>query len=108
MSFEDPTASMVDARAFTAALLDAQGRTDEALGWYASLADGVFPVNPVFEGPYLPWAYERRARIHDAAGDAARARSLYVRFLEVVADPEPALQLLLDETRARVEVLEPS
>jgi len=62
-------------------------------------------VNPVFEGPYLPWAYLRRARIHDEAGEGSTALALYGRFLALASEPEPALQPLVEMARTRVASL---
>lgn len=83
-----------------AELLAETGRGAEALRWY-----GTFPDPIARDLPYLAPSHLRRARIHDAAGEAEEAAWHYRRFVELWADADPELQPEVERALARAVAL---
>lgn len=76
--------------------LQALGRDDEALRWYATLGEAA-----VHELVFLAPAHLRQAEIYDRRGDAGRAAAHYRRFVELWHDADPELQPAVAAAGAR-------
>lgn len=76
------------------------GRYEEAIPWYRHIAEAT-----TYELPYLTASYYRLGQIHEELGNPAAARAAYAELLRLWEDADPELQPLVDEVRARVEVL---
>ena len=77
--------------------LVALGRHEEALSWYASLAEGL--IDRVI---YLAPAHLRQAQIHERLGRPGLAAQHYARFVTLWQDCDPSLRPLVDEARAKI------
>jgi len=88
------------ARYLRAELLRALGRTDEAIGWYRSIAE-----RASYELVYLAPAELRLARIYDRRGDGVAARMHYGRFVELWRNADPELQPAVEEAEGRMVAL---
>jgi tetratricopeptide (TPR) repeat protein len=93
---ETPPAEVAD-RFLRAQLLEGLGREEEALGWYASLAQ-----RSSDELIFLAPAELRQAQIYDRRGDHAEAIRHYRRFLEIWDAPELPLSPQVEWVRTRV------
>ena len=87
-------------RFLRAELLRQLGRVDEAIGWYASIAE-----RSSYELVYLAPAEFRLGQIYDRQGDAEQAVSHYRRFRELWRDPDPELRPMLAEAERRLKLL---
>jgi tetratricopeptide (TPR) repeat protein len=76
------------------------GRMDEAIPWFANIAQ----IGP-YEVAFRPLAYERLAQIHDALGDMETAADYYRRFVDLWGDADAALQPRVTEARQRIEAI---
>lgn len=81
--------------------LAAARHDDEALGWYASIAD-VGYQNVL----YLGIAELRQARIHDRRGDRARAVEHYRRLVALWRECEPEQRAAREDAERRIAELE--
>jgi DNA-binding SARP family transcriptional activator len=93
--------SVVEAsdRFLRANLLRRLGRSEEAIGWYRSIAE-----RASYELVYLAPAELRLARIYDARDDRTSAREHYRRFVELWRDADPELQPAVEEAERRLAV----
>jgi tetratricopeptide (TPR) repeat protein len=80
-------ATEVGDRFLRAEILHRLGRDDEALGWYASMAE-----RASYELPWLAPSQLRLAQIYDARGQTGLARRHYLRFLTLWQDCDPPLR----------------
>lgn len=87
-------------RYLRARLLEAVGRTDEALRWYSS-----FQHQHVHHLVYLAPTHLRRARILEATDDSAQALPHYRSLLELWEDPAPEFTSLRAAAERRVRRL---
>jgi tetratricopeptide (TPR) repeat protein len=87
LTFVSPYYSAALERFIRAELLFAQGREDEALGWYQGLRE-----NNVAELVFLGPALLREAAIHRRAGREAVAQRLEARFDQLWAGSDPELR----------------
>ena len=87
-------------RYWCAELLLELGRSDEALRWYASLAD--FTPHTL---PYLAPAHLRQGEICEQLGRPADAIRHYVRVAELWANADPELRPAVDRACARLASL---
>jgi DNA-binding SARP family transcriptional activator/tetratricopeptide (TPR) repeat protein len=94
-----PPAEVAD-RYLRAELLETLGREDEALGWFASIAQRS-SGELVFLGP----AELRQAEIYERRGDRADAARHYRRLLQVWDDPDPVLARGVEWARTRLASL---
>ncbi len=99
-SMASPLFGQVFERFNRAELLKSQGRDEEALRWYANLAE----TSP-FELPYLAMAHRRRAEIYDRLGQPEPARQHFARFIELWQDADPELQPQVEAAQRRLEEL---
>jgi serine/threonine-protein kinase len=88
-------------RYFRAELLQRLARTDEALGWYGSIAE-----RAAYELVYLAPSHRRQAEIYVLRGQRDSAAVHYRRFIELWSGADPELQPAVSEARRRVEELE--
>jgi tetratricopeptide (TPR) repeat protein len=84
-------------RYFRAELLERLGREDEALGWYAAIAE-----RAAYELVYLAPAHRRQAEIYQRRGQRALAARHYRRFIELWSGADPELQPAVAEARTRL------
>jgi DNA-binding SARP family transcriptional activator/TolB-like protein len=84
-------------RFIRAELLNALGRSDEALRSYVQMADNLFHLGAP--------AHVRLARIYDHQGDRGRAVNHYARFIALWKDCDPQLKPLVMEAQQRVKEL---
>lgn len=83
-------------------LLEAAGRHEEALGWFAHLGElGSAGV------AYMPAAAMRQGQIYEALGRPDEAAAQYARFIEMWRDADPELQPIVEEVQARLDRLVP-
>ena len=87
-------------RFLRAELLRMLGRADEAIGWYASIAE-----RATYELMYLAPAELRLGRIYEARGTRTAALEHYRRFLELWRGADPELQPAVVEVEGRVALL---
>ena len=87
-------------------LLRRNGRGQDALGWYEAIADGITPVNPVFESIFLPGALMHRGDILLGLGRTQEAADRYAAFLDLWEGADQALQPHVARVRAALEELE--
>jgi tetratricopeptide (TPR) repeat protein len=87
-------------RFLRAELLQTLGREEEALGWYASMAE-----RSSDELAYLAPAELRQAEIYDHQGDRGRAAQHYRNFLQLWEAAEPELAPQVERARARLVIL---
>jgi tetratricopeptide (TPR) repeat protein len=84
-----------------AALLEAQGRLDDAARWYRTFRDfSVF--DRIYEAP----ADYRLGLIAERQGDTAEARSRYASVVRLWAGCDPEFRPVLEDARARLARLE--
>jgi len=81
-----------------AELLRELGRHEEALGWYASIAE-----RSPYELVYVAPAHLRQAEIHACLGREDEARHHRERFAELWKDCDPDLRGTLDAVKRRLE-----
>jgi hypothetical protein len=81
----------------------ARGRDDEALGWYASLAE----LSP-YDVVYLAPAHLRQGELHERRGDRQRAVAHYRAALALPGASDPAMRPVLLDLRQRVQRLTPA
>lgn len=100
----EPAASVFVAEAYDrywrAELLARDGREDEALGWFHSIAE-----RAAYELVYLAPAHLRQGEIYDRRGDRNRAARHYERFVELWGEADPELQPAVEQARKRLAVL---
>ena len=92
--------TQVYARLLRAELLDAAGRSEEALRWFASLGQTTLHALP-----YVAPSHLRRAQIYERLGEKEKAAHHYNRFITLWEDCEPALRPLVDEAEGRLAQL---
>jgi DNA-binding SARP family transcriptional activator/tetratricopeptide (TPR) repeat protein len=80
-----------------AELLRLLGRDEEALQWYASVAE-----SPPFGYLYLAPGHLRQGEIHERLGNRQQAAQHYALFVELWQECDPELQPLVVEARARL------
>ncbi|UCC84336.1 MAG: hypothetical protein JSW46_05240 [Gemmatimonadota bacterium] len=95
-----PVLAMAAERYLMAELLDAVGRSREALGWFASLG-GL----QAYEIAYVAPAHLRRAQVHERLGEPEEAAEHYARFIELWQDCDPELRPLVEEAERRLVAL---
>jgi tetratricopeptide (TPR) repeat protein len=78
------------------------GRHDEAIPWYANIAQ----VAP-FEVAHRSVAYLRLGTIYEAQGDRDRAVEYYSKFIDLWSDADPELQEHVEAARRALAVLAP-
>jgi serine/threonine-protein kinase len=93
LTFVSPLYSGALERFTLAELLRANGRAEEALGWYVGLGENSL-AELVFLGPSLL----RRAAIHEAEGRDEEAHELAVRFERLWKDADPDLRKWVQAT----------
>ena len=90
----------VEQRFRHALALETCGREQEAIGWYASIAE---------RSPWeLPWkapAARQLAGIFERQGEAARAAEQYRRVIALWQEADEVLQPMVEEARARLAAL---
>jgi tetratricopeptide (TPR) repeat protein len=84
-------------RFFRAELLRVVGRSDEAIGWYQSMAE-----RATYELAYVAPAEQRLGRIFDARGAAGDAAVHYRRFIELWKGADPELQPMVEVVQRRL------
>ncbi len=90
----------VSDRFLRAELLRMLGRADEAIGWYASMAE-----RATYELMYLAPAQLRLGWIYEARGTRTAALGHYRRFVELWRTADPELQPAVVEAERRVALL---
>jgi tetratricopeptide (TPR) repeat protein len=90
MSPESLFRSQAHERYLRAQALEALGRDEEALGWYASLG---WITAEIF---YVAPALLRSAEIYERLGDTEQAATYYRRFITRWGDCDPELRPLVD------------
>jgi tetratricopeptide (TPR) repeat protein len=98
--YSSPVISLAAERYLLAELLDATGRSREALGWFASLGN-----LQAYEIAYVAPAHLRRAQIHERLGESEEAAEHYARFVELWQDCDPELRPLVEEAERRLAAL---
>ena len=83
-----------------AELLAHEGREDEALGWFGSIAE-----RAAYELVYLAPAHLRQAEIYDRRGDRDAAVKHYRRFIDLWGNADPELQPAVNKARERLAAL---
>jgi DNA-binding SARP family transcriptional activator/tetratricopeptide (TPR) repeat protein len=91
----------VSDRFLRAELLRMLGRADEAIGWYASIAE-----RASYELMYLAPAQLRLGWIYEARGPRTAALEHYRRFVELWRGADPELQPAVVEAERRVALLD--
>jgi tetratricopeptide (TPR) repeat protein len=84
-----------------AELLADEGREDEALGWFGSIAE-----RAAYELVYLAPAHLRQAEIHDRRGNRDAAVQHYRKFIDLWREADPELQPTVTTARERLAALE--
>ena len=84
-----------------AELLADEGREDEALGWFASIAE-----RAAYELVYLAPAHLRQAEIYDRRGNRDAAVEHYRKFIDLWREADPELQPAVTKARERLAALE--
>jgi tetratricopeptide (TPR) repeat protein len=87
-------------RFLRAELLRQLGRTEEAIGWYASIAQ-----RSSYELVYLAPAQLRLGQIYDRLGDSEEAVKHYRRFRELWRTPDPELRPIVTQVDRRMKAL---
>lgn len=87
-------------RYLRAELLLAQGRAEEALRWYDSLADFM-----AYHMIYLAPSHLRQAEIYEQMGERKKAAEHYTRFVALCKNCEAELRPLVEAARERLERL---
>jgi tetratricopeptide (TPR) repeat protein len=87
-------------RYFRAELLADEGREDEALGWFGSIAE-----RAAYELVYLAPAHLRRAEIYDRRGNRDAAVEHYRKFIDLWREADPELQPAVNKARGRLAAL---
>lgn len=105
LSFDNPNFSLIRERYLMGELLRLNGQEQDALGWYAAVADGITPVNPVFESIFLPAAHVRRGDILRELGRTQEAADRYTAFLELWDGADQELQPQVARVRSVLEEL---
>jgi tetratricopeptide (TPR) repeat protein len=98
--YSSPVISMAAERYLMAELLDAAGRSREALSWFASLGD-----LQAYEIAYVGPAHLRQAQIHERLGESEEALGHYARFIELWRECDPELRPLVEEAEGRLAQL---
>jgi tetratricopeptide (TPR) repeat protein len=93
--------SLDHARYARAEALTALGRTEEALGWYATI--GYYTP---LEGHYWSPALFHRAQIREEMGDREKAIEGYTRFIDLWKDCDPEFRPMVEEAEERLSALE--
>jgi tetratricopeptide (TPR) repeat protein len=88
-------------RYFRAELLERLGREDEALGWYAAIAE-----RAAYELVYLAPAHRRQAEIYARRGQRNLAAQHYRRFIQLWNEADPELQPAVAEAKSRLAEVE--
>jgi DNA-binding SARP family transcriptional activator len=83
-----------------AELLADEGREDEALGWFGSIAE-----RAAYELVYLAPAHLRQAEIYDRRGNRDAALEHYRKFIDLWRDADPELQPMINKARERLPAL---
>jgi DNA-binding SARP family transcriptional activator len=86
-------------RFLRATWLEQEGRDDEALGWYGSIAE-----RSAWELPFAAPAALRMGGICERSGDAAGAARHYGRVVELWKDCDEVLRPVVEEARKRAAV----
>ncbi|NIW38442.1 MAG: hypothetical protein GWN32_18860 [Gemmatimonadetes bacterium] len=94
-----PLRSRPHERFMRASILERLGRSEEALGWYASL--GIRP----YDLPYLAPSQLRQAEIYDSLGDGEKAALHYKRFIELWKDCDSELRPVVEQAERALERL---
>jgi hypothetical protein len=97
----NPLTWAAGAAAWHAEALFQAGRYEEARKRFDTLDDAL-----ATSAPHTSYILLRRAQIADAQNDAAKARDLYARFLKFWTQPDPELQPVVDQARARLAQLQ--
>ena len=84
-----------------AELLADEGREDEALGWFGSIAE-----RAAYELVYLAPAHLRQAEIHERRGNRDAAVEHYRKFIDLWREADPELQPTVTTARERLAALE--
>jgi tetratricopeptide (TPR) repeat protein len=102
-----PMFNMIPERIRVAQSYIALGRDREAVQILEALGDGLWNtgVHTYQTTAYIGRVFLMRAEIYDRQARTDRAIKYYTRFLETWWDPEPELQPLVDEARARLDEL---
>ena len=87
-------------RYYRAELLRRLGRTDEASGWYGSMAQ-----RATYELPYVAPSQLQLAKLAEARGERDEARRHYVSFVDSWRLADPELSPVVDDARARLAKL---
>jgi tetratricopeptide (TPR) repeat protein len=87
-------------RYYRAELLRRLGRSDEARGWYASMAQ-----RATYELPYLAPSHLQLATLAEARGDVDEARRRYRSFVAAWQAADPELTPLVDDARSHLAKL---
>ncbi|UCC72804.1 MAG: hypothetical protein JSV86_21020 [Gemmatimonadota bacterium] len=98
--YSSPVISMAAERYLMAELLDAVGRSRDALSWFASLGD-----LQAYEIAYVAPTHLRRAQIHERLGEPEEAAEHYARFVELWQDCDPELRPIVEEAERRLAQL---
>lgn len=100
LAVTSPFQSQAPDRYLRAELLQAAGRHEEALGWYAS-----FGEHGLHDLAYLAPALFHRGELYEQLGNSREAIRQYTLFTEMWRDADPELQPLVQQARARMASL---
>ncbi len=82
---------------------DALAQPDSAIAWWEVLADDRSAAAFLRVRRDLPMVLPRLADLHEAAGNAARARELRLEYLRMRSDPDPELRPRAEAVRRQME-----
>lgn len=99
---QSPIYALTLERYLRADLLRELGRGEEALAWYASMAQ-LSSFELVFLGP----SHMRRAEIYEGLGKREEAAAHYARFIGLWKDADPQSQNLVAQARMKLWQLRP-
>lgn len=97
LAVTSPLQSQAPERYLRAELLQAAGRLEEAIGWYAS-----FGEHGLHDLVYLAPSLFRRGELYEASGKPVEAMIHYTRFAEMWQDADPELQPMVQQARNRI------
>jgi tetratricopeptide (TPR) repeat protein len=97
LAVTSPLQSQAPERYLRAELLQAAGRLEEAIGWYAS-----FGEHGLHDLVYLAPSLFRRGELYEALGKPVEAMIHYARFAEMWQDADPELQPVVQQARNRI------